>query len=175
MQQSKGFDMDRRKLLSGLAGLSALATLPAPALAFQRRHRADIVDIAAGNSDFSTLVAAVQAAGLVDTLKGRGPFTVFAPKNAAFAALPRGTVDRLLRPENRDQLVDILTYHVVPGIIRADMIAGRTGRIAMVNGQFTRVDGTNGVRINRSANVVATDIQASNGLIHVIDAVLMPH
>lgn len=163
--------MDRRTLLAGLA-----ATLvPLPTLAHGHRHGPDIVDIAAGNPDFTTLVAAVQAAGLVDTLKGPGPFTVFAPKNSAFAALPHGTVESLLRPENRTQLVNILTYHVVPGIIRAERLVGTRGRIAMVNGQFIRFDGTHGVRINRSATVVATDIQASNGLIHVIDAVLLPH
>lgn len=166
--------MDRRTLLTGLA---AATLAPASALASGWHHRRgpDIVDVAAGNADFSTLVAAVQAAGLVDTLKGPGPFTVFAPKNSAFAALPRGTVETLLRPENRDQLVNILTYHVVPGIIRAERLVGTRGRIAMVNGQFIRFDGTHGVKINRSANVVATDIAASNGLIHVIDAVLLPH
>jgi len=170
--------MDRRSLLTLLAALP-VATLGAqPVLAsgwHHRRRGPDIVDIAAGNADFSTLVAAVGAAGLVDTLKGQGPFTVFAPKNSAFAALPRGTVDTLLRPENRAQLVDILTYHVVPGIIRAERLVGTRGRIAMVNGQFIRFDGRHGVKINGSANVVATDIQASNGLIHVIDGVLLPH
>jgi uncharacterized surface protein with fasciclin (FAS1) repeats len=164
--------INRRTALTGLAALGASAALPGMALA--SRGGPDIVDIAAGNPDFSTLVAAVQAAGLVDTLKGPGPFTVFAPTNAAFAALPHGTVETLLRPENRDTLVNILTYHVVPGIIRAQRVVGQRGRIAMVNGGFIHVDGTHGVRINRSANVVATDIAASNGLIHVIDAVLLP-
>lgn len=117
----------------------------------------------------------MQAAGLVETLKGAGPFTVFAPTNAAFAHLPRGTVESLLRPENRAQLTDILTYHVVPGIIRAERLVGTRGRVLMVNGQYIRFDGTHGVKINRSATVVATDIQASNGLIHVIDRVLLPH
>ncbi|MGY6536798.1 MAG: fasciclin domain-containing protein [Pararhodobacter sp.] len=169
--------INRRKLLAFTAGAGAATVLaPVAALASSRHHRrgADIVDIAAGNDDFSTLVAAVQAAGLVDTLKGAGPFTVFAPTNAAFDALPHGTVENLLRPENRDALVNVLTYHVVPGIIRADMLTGRRGRVAMVNGQFIRVDGRHGVRINGSANVTATDIQASNGLIHVIDKVLLP-
>lgn len=172
--------MDRRTLLAGLAGLSATTALPGTALAGgtgHGRHRGpDIVDIAAGNPDFSTLVAAVQSAGLVDTLKGPGPFTVFAPTNAAFAHLPRGTVESLLRPENRAQLVDVLTYHVVPGIIRAGRLAGIRGRVAMVNGQFILADGTRGgVKINDAANVVATDIAARNGLIHVIDRVLLPH
>lgn len=165
--------IDRRTALRGMMALGAATLAPLPLMA--RMRGADIVDVAAGNPDFSTLVAAVQAAGLVDTLKGDGPFTVFAPTDAAFAALPRGTVETLLMPENRDQLVNILTYHVVPGIIRAERVVGQRGRVAMVNGQFIRVDGTGGgVRINRSANVVATDISASNGLIHVIDRVLLP-
>ena len=167
--------MDRRKLLTGLTALAASTALPGAALAFHHRRSPDIVDIAAGNSDFSTLVAAVQAAGLVDTLKGPGPFTVFAPTDDAFAMLPAGTVDNLLLPENREQLVNVLTYHVVPGIIRAERVVGVRGRIAMVNGQFIHVDGTgSGVKINRSATVTATDIAASNGLIHVIDRVLLP-
>lgn len=164
--------MHRRHALAALAGFGLAAATPLGALA----NRADIVDVAAGNPDFSTLVAAVQAAGLVETLKGRGPFTVFAPTNAAFAALPHGTVDTLLKPENRDALVNVLTYHVVPGIIRAERVTGTRGRILMVNGQHIHVDGTHGgVRINRRASVTATDIAASNGLIHVIDAVLLPH
>ena len=166
--------MHRRHALKAAAALG-LATAIAPLPLFASNHE-DIVDVAAGNSDFSTLVAAVQAAGLVETLKGPGPFTVFAPTNAAFAALPEGTVASLLEPENRDTLVNILTYHVVPGLMPSDRVVGVRGRIAMVNGDMIRVDGTGGgVRINRSANVVATDIEASNGLIHVIDAVLMPH
>ena len=171
--------INRRNALRNMLALGAAASLaPLPAMAGFRHHRRrgpDIVDIAAGNPDFSTLVTAVTEAGLVETLKGDGPFTVFAPTDAAFAALPAGTVEGLLRPENRDALVNVLTYHVVPGIIRADMIVGQRGRIAMVNGDFIHVDGTHGVRINRSANVVATDIEASNGRIHVIDRVLLPH
>jgi len=166
--------MNRRTALTSMFALGASAAL-APLPLAARMSGPDIVDIAAGNPDFSTLVAAVQAAGLVDTLKGPGPFTVFAPTNAAFAALPAGTVESLLMPENRDQLVNILTYHVVPGIIRAERVVGQRGRIAMVNGGFISIDGRHGVRINRSANVVATDIAASNGLIHVIDRVLLPH
>lgn len=166
--------MNRRSLLAGAAATAAIGLLPSTLLAHGHRG-ADIVDIAAGNPDFSTLVAAVQAAGLVDTLKGAGPFTVFAPTNAAFADLPAGTVESLLRPENRDTLVNILTYHVVPGIIRGARITGIRGRIEMVNGGLIHVDGTHGaIRINRSATVTAADIQASNGLIHVIDRVLLP-
>ena len=168
---------NRRTMLAALGATATATALPSVVLASSRhrRHGPDIVDIAAGNEDFSTLVAAVQAAGLVDTLKGPGPFTVFAPTNDAFARLPHGTVENLLRPENRDALVNVLTYHVVPGIIRADMIVGQRGRIAMVNDQFISVDGTHGVKINRSATVTATDIEASNGLIHVIDRVLLPN
>lgn len=166
--------MDRRSLLATLAAATALAPLPALASGRPHGRGADIVDIAAGNPDFSTLVAAVQAAGLVETLKSPGPFTVFAPTNAAFAALPRGTVETLLRPENKAQLVNVLTYHVVPGIIRAERLVGIQGRVLMVNGQDITFDGRHGVRIDRRASVVATDIAASNGLIHVIDAVLLP-
>jgi uncharacterized surface protein with fasciclin (FAS1) repeats len=165
--------MNRRHALKSAAALGLISAI-APLSALAANHR-DIVDVAAANSDFSTLVAAVQAAGLVDTLKGTGPFTVFAPTDAAFAALPAGTVESLLKPENRDMLVNILTYHVVPGIIRAERIIGTRGRIAMVNGGMIHVDGTgDGVHINRTTRVAATDIQASNGLIHVIDSVLLP-
>lgn len=133
----------------------------------------DIVDIAASNDQFSTLVAAVQAAGLVETLKGEGPFTVFAPTNAAFAALPAGTVDNLLLPENRDQLVSILTYHVVPGRVTSDQLAGQRLDVATVQGATVHIDGRNGVRVNR-ATVTQADILASNGVIHRIDSVLLP-
>ena len=133
----------------------------------------DIVDIAASNDDFSTLVAAVQAAGLVDTLKGDGPFTVFAPTNDAFAALPEGTVETLLKPENKDQLVKVLTYHVVPGSVTSDQLIGQRLNVATVQGQTVHVDGTDGVRVNKS-NVTTPDIIATNGVIHVIDRVLLP-
>lgn len=133
----------------------------------------DIVDIAASNGNFNTLVAAVTAAGLVDTLKGEGPFTVFAPTDAAFAALPAGTVDSLLLPENKDQLVAILTYHVVPGAVTSDQLAGQRLSVATVNGADVHIDGRNGVKVEDS-NVTTADIIASNGVIHVIDAVLLP-
>jgi uncharacterized surface protein with fasciclin (FAS1) repeats len=165
--------LTRRAALAALAATGATTALPAFAGGWGRGD--DIVDIAIADPNFSTLVAAVSAAGLVDTLKGDGPFTLFAPTNAAFDHLPHGTVESLLRPENRDQLVNILTYHVVPGIIRAERITGIRGRVLMVNGDYIRVNGTHGVRINDSATVTATDIQASNGLIHVIDRVLLPH
>ena len=133
----------------------------------------DIVDTAVGAGKFNTLVTAVKAAGLVDTLKGQGPFTVFAPTDAAFAKLPKGTVESLLKPENKDKLVKILTYHVVPGKILAGDIAGKTAKVATVEGSKLSVDATAGVRID-SATVVAADVAASNGVIHIIDTVVMP-
>ena len=133
----------------------------------------DIVDIAASNDDFSTLVAAVQAAGLVETLKGDGPFTVFAPTNDAFAALPAGTVESLLLPENKDQLVSILTYHVVPGAVTSDQLTGQRLNVATVQGSTVHIDGTDGVTVDE-ATVVAADIEATNGVIHVIDSVILP-
>ncbi|MEM8761269.1 MAG: fasciclin domain-containing protein, partial [Pseudomonadota bacterium] len=122
---------------------------------------------------FNTLVAAVQAAGLVETLKGEGPFTVFAPTDAAFAALPPGTVDNLLKPENRDTLVSVLTYHVVAGKVMSGDIAGQTLSAPTVQGSALDIDATNGVQVN-NATVVAADVEASNGVIHVIDTVLLP-
>ncbi|MEM6356462.1 MAG: fasciclin domain-containing protein [Pseudomonadota bacterium] len=133
----------------------------------------DIVDTAVAADDFNTLVAAVQAAGLVETLKGEGPFTVFAPTDAAFAALPPGTVDNLLKPENRDTLVSVLTYHVVAGKVMSGDIAGQTLSAPTVQGSALDIDATNGVRVN-NATVVAADVEASNGVIHVIDTVLLP-
>ncbi|MCG8601189.1 MAG: fasciclin domain-containing protein [Verrucomicrobiales bacterium] len=132
----------------------------------------DIVDIAAGNDDFSTLVAAVKAAGLVDTLKGDGPFTVFAPTNEAFAKLPEGTVESLLKPENKDKLVSILTYHVVPAKVMAKDVAA--GEVATVNGQKAEVSVADGKVAIDGAKVTATDIVGSNGVIHVIDTVILP-
>lgn len=132
----------------------------------------DIVAVASGNPDFSTLVAAVGAAGLVETLQGPGPFTVFAPTNEAFAALPAGLVDKLLLPENKDVLVQILTYHVVAGqVMAADVTAGD---VPSVEGSPITITVDGGVKLNGSANVVATDVAASNGVIHVIDAVILP-
>ena len=162
--------MNRRFALKSLAGAAALAFAAACA---PMDSDPDIVDIAAGNDDFSTLVAAVSAAGLVDTLKSDGPFTIFAPTNAAFAALPAGTVETLLKPENKDQLVKVLTYHVVPGAVTSDALIGERLNVATVQGQTVHIDGTNGVRVNKS-NVTTPDIIASNGVIHVIDSVLLP-
>jgi uncharacterized surface protein with fasciclin (FAS1) repeats len=133
----------------------------------------DIVAVASGNADFSTLVAAVKAAGLVETLQGAGPFTVFAPTNAAFAALPAGLVDKLLLPANKAVLVQILTYHVVGAkVMAADVKAGDATSVEGSPIAITIEGGT--VMLNGSAKVVATDVAASNGVIHVIDQVILP-
>ena len=130
-----------------------------------------IVDVAAGNPDFETLVAAVTAADLVETLSGDGPFTVFAPTDDAFDALPEGLLDALLLPENKDALTSILTYHVVSGeVMAADVTAGD---VATVEGSTIAITTDGGVMVNE-ANVVTTDVDASNGVIHVIDAVVVP-
>ena len=134
----------------------------------------DIVDTAAADERFKTLVAAVQAAGLVDTLKGEGPFTVFAPTDDAFAALPAGTLDSLLLPENKQQLTDILTYHVVPGKVMSADVTGLT-EAPTVLGENINVEVEDGkVFLNDNVQVVITDIETTNGVIHVIDAVLLP-
>jgi uncharacterized surface protein with fasciclin (FAS1) repeats len=133
----------------------------------------DVVDVAIGSPDHTTLVAAVQAAGLVETLKGAGPFTVFAPTNAAFNALPAGTVDGLLKPEKKADLTSILTYHVVPGAVKAaDLKDGQ--KIKTVQGAELTVSIKDGKVMIDGANVTAADLTASNGVIHVIDAVVMP-
>ena len=132
----------------------------------------DIVDVAVAN-DFNTLVTAVQAAGLVETLQGPGPFTVFAPTDEAFAKLPAGTVESLLLPENKDQLVAILTYHVVPGRVDAAQVVNLQSANT-VQGAAVQIDVEGGtVRVN-DATITATDIEASNGIVHVIDSVLLP-
>lgn len=151
---------------------AAVAALGIAAGAAQAQQ-ADIVDTAVGAGSFTTLVAAVEAAGLVDALKGDGPFTVFAPTDAAFAALPPGTIDDLLRPENREQLVEILTYHVVPARVMSGDIAGRTATATTLSGGELAIDASSGVTVN-GANVVTADIEASNGVIHVIDAIILP-
>ncbi len=133
---------------------------------------ADIVATAIGAGQFNTLVAAVKAAGLVETLQGPGPFTVFAPTDEAFAHLPAGTVDTLLKPENKDKLVAVLTYHVVSGKVMASDVVGLT-EAPTVQGQKVHIDAKNGVKVN-TANVIKTDIVCDNGVIHVIDAVLLP-
>lgn len=163
--------MNRRTSLRTFALAASAAALAA--CTPMAGNELDIVDIAAANPDFSTLVAAVQAAGLEKTLRSPGPFTVFAPTNAAFAALPAGTLESLLRPENRDQLAAILTYHVAPGVARSGDLAGKLLDVTTAQGGSVRVDGRHGVTVN-GANVTTADIGAANGVIHVIDRVLLP-
>lgn len=157
------------------AALSALALSPSTAWAMNHGNHAkkDIVDTAVAAGSFKTLAAALGAAGLVDTLKGPGPFTVFAPTDAAFAKLPAGTVENLLKPENKAQLTAILTYHVLPAKVPASAVSGQVLSPATVNGATLAVNGTSGVRVN-NATVTQADVMASNGVIHVIDTVLMP-
>ena len=133
----------------------------------------DIVEIAASAGSFKTLVAAVQAAGLVDTLKGKGPLTVFAPTDEAFAKLPAGTVENLLKAENRDKLTAVLTYHVVPGRVTAGEVV-KLSSAPTVNGRALRINAQNGKVMVDNAQVVQTDIMATNGVIHVIDSVIIP-
>lgn len=134
----------------------------------------NIVQVAAANGSFDTLVAAVKAAGLVDTLSGKGPFTVFAPSDAAFAKLPEGTIEELLKPENKDVLVKILTYHVVSGKVLSTDIAAGSALVPSVEGGSLKVTKSDKGVVIDSSKVVAADVKASNGVIHVIDTVLMP-
>ena len=151
-----------------IALTAAASFLGAPAFA----QDMDIVDTAVGAGTFTTLVAAVTAAGLVETLKGEGPFTVFAPTDAAFAALPAGTVEDLLKPENKDKLVTLLTYHVVDGkVMSTDLTEGM--KAATVNGAEVTITLDGGAKVN-GATISTADIVAKNGVIHVIDAVIMP-
>ncbi len=158
--------MIRRTFLASVAA-ATLATS-----AFAAGHSKDIVDTAVEAGSFTTLVAAVQAAGLVDTLKGEGPFTVFAPTDEAFAKLPEGTVETLLLPENKDQLVAILTYHVVAGKVMSTDLSDDM-EAETVNGEMVTIDLDNGVMVE-TATVTTADIETSNGVIHVIDTVILP-
>ncbi|MBA6223066.1 fasciclin domain-containing protein [Colwellia sp. MB02u-18] len=157
--------------------VASLAFMPA---AFAGHHnegdhgmKKDIVDVAAENGSFNTLVAAIKAAGLVDTLKGEGPFTVFAPTDEAFAKLPEGTVEMLLEPENKDKLASILTYHVVSGkVMSTDVV--KIDSATSVQGEMLMVEVVDGNVMINNAKVIMADVKASNGVIHVIDTVLMP-
>ncbi len=153
----------------GVSGILAIALDSAIAEDAQM----DIVDTAVSAGQFQTLAAALTAADLVDTLKGDGPFTVFAPTDEAFAKLPAGTVESLLQPENLDQLTAILTYHVVPGAVTADQVVNLT-EAATVNGQMVEISVADAGVMVDNATVVATDIMASNGVIHIIDSVILP-
>ena len=170
-------------LLAGAAALSISLTVPA---AFADGHSKNIVETAVGNNDFATLVAAVKAAGLVDTLAGEGPFTVFAPTNDAFAKLPEGTVETLLKPENKTTLQKILTAHVVAGNVDAATLVGMIKKghgyknLSTASGDTITARVTKGGKVyifdesGGVSNVVATDVKTSNGVIHVIDSVLVP-
>lgn len=176
--------MISRLNLRALVAAGALMTLPT-ATAIAGSPRATVVDAAIGSQDHQTLVAALKAAGLVDTLKGRGPFTVFAPTDAAFAKLPSGTVDTLLQPAHRNQLRTVLTYHVVPGkvtskaLVRMIRASGGEAKLTTVQGGVLRAR-LSGDRISISdanggtAMVTKADLLSSNGVIHVTDAVFLP-
>jgi uncharacterized surface protein with fasciclin (FAS1) repeats len=159
----------RSKLLTSTLILFALAAFAAEA---QAKSSKDIVAVAAGAGQFKTLVAAIKAAGLVDTLEGPGPFTVFAPTDSAFAKLPKGTVEELLKPENKQKLTSILTYHVLSGKVLSSQV--KTMMAPTVNGQQLDVKVEGGKVMVNNATVVKADIPASNGVIHAIDTVLMP-
>jgi uncharacterized surface protein with fasciclin (FAS1) repeats len=152
--------------------LTSVAAFSTASMAFADGHSKDIVDTAVGAGSFTTLVAAVQAAGLVNTLKGEGLFTVFAPTDEAFAALPEGTVASLLLPENKDQLVAILTYHVVAGKVMSTDLSNDMAAPTAQGGDL-KIMTEGSVTVN-GANVVTADIEASNGVIHVVDAVILP-
>ena len=160
------------KSLTAAAAALALATV-AFTPAYAADAKGDIVAVASGAGQFKTLLAAATAAGLVPTLQSAGPFTVFAPTDAAFAALPAGTVDTLLKPENKKQLASVLTYHVVAGKTRSTALAGKQLSVTTVQGASLAIDGRNGVTVG-GAKVIAADVAASNGVIHVIDKVLLP-
>lgn len=163
---------NRIRMFAAIGATAVLAGVALPSLAAEKH---DIVDTAVKAGNFKTLVAAVKAAGLVDTLKGEGPFTIFAPTDKAFAKLPKGTVESLLKPENKDKLVAILTYHAVSGkVMAADAAKLANGaKVKTINGQEITVRNKKGVRIN-NATVIKADIECTNGVIHVIDTVLLP-
>jgi uncharacterized surface protein with fasciclin (FAS1) repeats len=176
----KGYVMKMmQKLLLSLAITGLIATPAIAGSGMQKTEKMEqkaaqtVVDVAASNPDFKTLVAAIKAAGLAETLSGKGPFTVFAPTDAAFAKLPPGTLEDLLKPENKEKLVAILTYHVVSGKVSAADVV-KIDKAATVNGKSAAITVADGAVKVDAANVIATDIAASNGVIHVIDTVLIP-
>jgi uncharacterized surface protein with fasciclin (FAS1) repeats len=161
-----------KKILTLLSSCLIAITGLAQADDHAKKAAKDIVAIAAGNEAFSTLVAAVKASDLVETLQSKGPFTVFAPTNAAFAKLPEGTLESLLKPENKEKLVNILKYHVMPGKVMAKDV--KPGKVPTALGQEATVTVADGEVSIDDAKVVKTDIAASNGVIHVIDSVILP-
>jgi uncharacterized surface protein with fasciclin (FAS1) repeats len=164
--------MTMTKMMRSVLAAAAVVVIAA-AGSTARAQDKDIVDTALAAGSFTTLARALQAAGLVETLKGAGPFTVFAPSDEAFAKLPAGTVDELLKPENKERLRAVLTYHVVSGKVMASQVTG-LGSARTVNGQSLPIAVRDGNVMVGGANVVKTDIVASNGVIHVIDTVLLP-
>jgi len=172
---TSSFNLQENKMnLLRKSALALTALIPLSLMSFTVKA-ADIVDTAVAAGSFNTLVAAVQAADLVDTLKSEGPFTVFAPTDEAFAKLPEGTLEDLLKPENKDQLIAILTYHVVPGKVMSADLAGKSMDVASVQGDTIAIDAEgSGVRVD-AATVLTADIETDNGVIHVIDSVILPN
>ena len=160
-----------KRLLGVLAVATSVLLSSGPAMSYMKK---DIVGTAVDAGSFTTLVAALKSAGLVDVLKGDGPFTVFAPTDEAFKALPEGTVADLLKPENKEKLIAVLTYHVVPGKTLAADLTGKKVTVKTVEGSPIKINGTNGVKVNE-ASVVKPDIMTSNGVIHVINKVILPN
>jgi len=160
------------KRISVMTSVALLLTLSFGSAAFASSKK-DIVETAVAAGNFKTLAAALQAAGLVDTLKGGGPFTVFAPTDEAFAKLPAGTVEDLLKPENKQKLISILTYHVVAGDVMANDVV-KLSEAKTLNGKEVKIMVEGGKVMVDGANVTKTDIKCSNGVIHVIDSVLLP-
>ena len=161
--------MKKVKLLLAIAAVFCMSFTST----YSQTTSGNIVEIASGNPNFSTLVAAIKAAGLVETLSGKGPYTVFAPTNDAFAALTAGTLDKLLKPENKQQLISLLTYHVIPGSVKStDLKDGQKAKT--VNGKEAKVSLKGGKAMVNDATVSQADITATNGVIHVIDKVIMP-
>jgi len=167
------FKQTPRTVLAAALAVAMVAPFAMAAHHEEKSAKKDIVDTAVSAGAFTTLVAAVKAAGLVETLKGEGPFTVFAPTDEAFAALPEGTVEDLLKPENKDQLVAVLTYHVVPGKVMSGDLP-KSLKAETVQGQKVRIkSGDEGVTVD-DAKVIQADVEATNGVIHVIDKVILP-
>ena len=165
-----------KKLIALMFGVAIAAPLllePTPSQAMYHKKPKDIVETAVSAGNFKTLVAAVKAAGMVSTLKGKGPFTVFAPTDAAFAKLPAGTVESLLKPGNKTKLQAILTYHVLEGKVMSRSLPGKKLEVATVQGSKVLIDATSGVKVD-NATVIKADIEVSNGVIHVIDTVILP-
>lgn len=162
-----------KNLIKRSLAVAAALTLGIATAYAGKAPQKDIVDTAVAAGSFNTLATALQAAGLVDTLKGKGPFTVFAPTDEAFAKLPAGTVESLLKPENKEKLVSILTYHVVPGAVSSGQVV-KMNAAKTVQGQSAKISANGGSVMIDGAKVVKTDILASNGVIHVIDSVILP-